>query len=145
MAAQTLVVPNFFPYWWKTKNLNEPSQVDVHLCIYIWMNLVRIVFKYSTNTLVTHFWCWKVVSLRENVSLRVWQWDFVTYLEWHMSPKIVSLQENLMQFFPKWHTFPPKHVSLRKKCISATVDIPWVTQFRAEKSVSLREISNGHV
>ena len=63
----------------------------------------------------------------------------VTYSEWHISPKIVSLTENLLQFFLQWDTFPPNHVSLRENCIKFTVDIPWVTQFWAEKSVSPRE------
>ena len=78
------------------------------------------------------FWRWKVVSLRENVSLRVCQRYYVTYPECNMSPKIVSLRGTLMQFFPKWHTsaqtcvfkgkvvlnFPKWHNFASKKCVT---------------------------
>ena len=76
------------------------------------------------------------MSIPDNFILNHTQY---TYPAWPISPKIVSLRVNSMQLFPKWHTFPLKHVSLRKKCIKFTVDIPWETQFWAEKSVSLRE------
>ena len=89
----------------------DSSRIRIHRNNFRVLDDVQYKIIYSRHTLSdTFFWRWKVVSLRENVSLRVCQWDFVTYPEWHISSKIVSLRENLMQFFPKWHTFPPKHV-----------------------------------
>ena len=81
------------------------------------------------------------------MSLRVCQWDFVTYPEWHISSKIVSLRKNLRHFFPKWQVWAEKCVTSGKIALNFPevtqfweiwvtqgmsrnlTDIPWVTNF----------------